>query len=79
MNLPGKYNQVEAQYIENKIDKEILIQSLKYLPSFLQDKDFKPLDDQEEAKQAFINRVKKENILQLDKPQEIVSDKVINK
>lgn len=39
MNLPGKYNQVEAQYIENKIDKEILIQSLKYLPSFLQDKD----------------------------------------
>ena len=39
MNLPGKYNQVTTQYVDNVAEKEILIQSLKYLPSFLQDKD----------------------------------------
>ena len=38
MELPGKYNNVSAQYVENTIQKEILIKSLQYLPSFLQDK-----------------------------------------
>lgn len=63
----------------NDIDAEYITMRTTVHNMFLQDKDFKPLDDQEEAKQAFINRVKKENILQLDKPQEIISDKVINK
>ena len=63
----------------NDIDAEYISMRTTVHNMFLQDKDFKPLDDQEEAKQDFINRVKKENILQLDKPQEIVSDKVINK
>lgn len=38
MILPGKYNNVEAQYVENEAEKQILIQSLQYLPKFLQDK-----------------------------------------
>lgn len=38
MNLPGKYNSTTATYVENKIEKDILIDSLKYLPKFLQDK-----------------------------------------
>lgn len=39
MNLPGKYNEVTAEYKENNVEKEILIKSLKYLPKVFQDKD----------------------------------------
>ena len=37
MNLPGKYNTVQAELKENKIERELLIESLKYLPKFYQD------------------------------------------
>lgn len=37
MNLPGRYNTVQAELKENNIEKEILIESLKYLPKFYQD------------------------------------------
>ena len=39
MNLPGKYNEVTTELIENNNEKELLIQSLKYLPKIFQDKD----------------------------------------
>lgn len=50
-------NDIDAEYIEMRI----AVQNM-----FLQDKEFKPMDQQEEAKQAFIERVKKENTLQLE-------------
>ena len=50
-------NDIDAEYIEMRI----AVQNM-----FLQDKEFKPMDQQEEAKQAFIERVKKENSLQLE-------------
>lgn len=50
-------NDIDAEYIEMRI----AVQNM-----FLQDKEFKPMDQQEEAKQEFIERVKKENTLQLE-------------
>lgn len=50
-------NDMDAEYIEMRIN----VQNM-----YLQDKTFKPLDQQEEAKQAFIERVKEEQVLKLD-------------
>lgn len=54
-------NDIDAEYIEMRI----AVQNM-----FLQDKDFKPLSTQEEAKMEFIERVKKENVLQLENKEE---------
>ena len=51
-------NDIDAEYIEMRI----VVQNM-----FLQDKEFKPIDTQEEAKQEFIERVKKEQVLQIEK------------
>ena len=51
-------NDIDAEYIEMRI----VVQNM-----FLQDKEFKPIDAQEEAKQEFIERVKKEQVLQIEK------------
>ena len=51
-------NDIDASYIEMRI----VVQNM-----FLQDKEFKPIDAQEEAKQEFIERVKKEQVLQIEK------------
>lgn len=51
-------NDIDASYIEMRI----VVQNM-----FLQDKEFKPIDTQEEAKQEFIERVKKEQVLQIEK------------
>jgi len=45
-------NDIDAYYIRLRIEAHI---------EFLEDKTFKPVNQQEEAKQEFINRVKKEN------------------
>lgn len=50
-------NDIDAEYIEMRIQVH---------KRYMQDKDFKPLTQQEEAKQEFIDRVKKEQVLQLD-------------
>lgn len=49
----------------NDIDAEYILMRVEVHQKFLQDKEFKPLTEQEEAKQEFIERVKKENVLQL--------------
>lgn len=49
----------------NDIDAEYINMRVTVHNMYLQDKDFKPMDEQEEAKQQFIERVKKENVLQL--------------
>ena len=51
-------NDIDASYIEMRI----VVQNM-----FLQDKEFKPIDTQEEAKQEFIERVKKEQVLEIEK------------
>lgn len=51
-------NDIDASYIEMRI----VVQNM-----FLQDKEFKPIDIQEEAKQEFIDRVKEEQVLQIEK------------
>jgi hypothetical protein len=51
-------NDIDAEYIEMRVN----VQNM-----FLQDKEFKPIDTQEEAKQAFIERVKEEQVLQIEK------------
>lgn len=53
-----KVNDIDAEYIEMRVAVHKM---------FMQDKDFKPLDEQEEAKQQFIDRVKEENVLQIEK------------
>lgn len=45
----------------NDIDADYINLKSEIHQDFLEDKDFKPLDQQEEAKQEFIERVKKEN------------------
>lgn len=50
-------NDIDAEYIEMRV----IVHSM-----YLQDKAFVPEDDQEEAKQEFIDRVKKENVLQIE-------------
>lgn len=50
-------NEIDAEYIEMRIQTHT---------RYMQDKDFKPLSQQEEAKQEFVERVKKEQVLQLD-------------
>lgn len=49
----------------NDIDAEYINMRVTVHNMYLQDKDFKPMDEQEEAKQQFIDRVKKESVLQL--------------
>lgn len=56
----------------NDIDAEYINMRVTVHNMFLQDKDFKPIDEQEEAKQEFIERVKKENVLQLTNTKEEV-------
>ena len=51
-------NDIDAEYIEMRI----VVQNM-----FLQDKEFKPIDSQEEARKEFIERVKKEQVLQIEK------------
>ena len=51
-------NDIDASYIEMRI----VVQNM-----FLQDKEFKPIDTQEEAKQEFVERLKKEQVLQIEK------------
>jgi len=50
-------NDIDAEYIEMRIQVHT---------RYLQDSGFKPLSQQEEAKQEFINRVKEEQVLKLD-------------
>lgn len=54
----------------NDIDAEYINMRVTVHNMYLQDKDFKPMDEQEEAKQQFIDRVKKENVLQLTHTEE---------
>lgn len=49
----------------NDIDAEYISMRVTVHNMFVQDKEFKPADDQEEARQAFIERVRKENVLSL--------------
>lgn len=49
-------NDIDAEYIEMRVTVHNM---------FIQDKDFVPDDEQEEAKKEFIDRVKKENVLQI--------------
>jgi len=51
-------NDIDAEYIEMRI----VVQNM-----FLQDKEFKPIDSQEEARKEFIERVKEEQVLQIEK------------
>lgn len=53
-------NDIDAEYIEMRVQVH---------SRYLQDKDFKPLTQQQEAKQEFVERVKKEQVLQLDNKQ----------
>lgn len=50
-------NDIDAEYIEMRV---------KVQDMFLQDKEFKPIDAQEEAKQEFISRVKEEQVIKLE-------------
>ena len=50
-------NDIDAEYIEMRIQIHT---------RYMQDQDFKPLSQQEEAKQEFVNRVKEEQVLKLD-------------
>jgi len=50
-------NDIDAEYIEMRVQVHT---------RYLQDSDFKPLSQQEEAKQEFIERVKEEQVLKLD-------------
>lgn len=54
----------------NDIDAEYINMRVTVHNMYLQDKEFKPMDEQEEAKQQFIDRVKKENVLQLTHTEE---------
>lgn len=54
----------------NDIDSEYIDMRLTVHNMFLQDTTFVPLDSQEEAKQEFIDRVKRENVLQLENKEE---------
>lgn len=54
-------NDIDAEYIEMRV----IVHNM-----YLQDKEFKPIDEQEEAKQEFIERVKKENVLQIGHSEE---------
>lgn len=54
----------------NDIDAEYINMRVTVHNMFLQDHDFKPMDSQEEAKQEFIDRVKRENVLQLEHKEE---------
>lgn len=54
-------NDIDAEYVEMKI----AVQNM-----YLQDKDFKPISQQEAAKEEFIERVKKEQVLQLGMKEE---------
>lgn len=55
-------NDIDAEYIEMRIQVHT---------RFIQDKDFKPLSQQDEAKQEFIERVKKEQVLLENKSNQI--------
>lgn len=50
-------NDIDAEYIEMRIQVHT---------RYLQDRNFKPMSQQEEAKQEFVERVKQEQVLQLD-------------
>ena len=50
----------------NDIDAEYVEMRTQVHTRYLQDENFKPLSDQEEAKQEFIERVKEEQVLKLD-------------
>ena len=50
----------------NDIDAEYVEMRTQVHTRYLQDKNFKPMSDQEEAKQEFIERVKEEQVLKLD-------------
>ena len=54
----------------NDIDAEYINMRVTVHNMYLQDKEFQPMDEQEEAKQEFIERVKKENVLQLEQKEE---------
>lgn len=53
----SQINDIDAEYINMRVNVHSM---------FVQDKTFKALDQQEEAKELFIERVKKENVLQLE-------------
>lgn len=50
-------NDIDAEYIEMRVQVHT---------RYMQDSDFKPLSQQDEAKQEFVERVAKEQVLQLD-------------
>lgn len=50
-------NDIDAEYIEMRITVQKM---------YLQDKDFKPMTQQEAARQEFVDRVKKEQVMKLD-------------
>ena len=53
-------NDIDAEYIEMRVQVHT---------RYLQDKNFKPLSQQDEARKEFIERVKEEQVLQLDNKQ----------
>ena len=53
-------NDIDAEYVEMRIQVHT---------RYLQDKEFKPLSQQEEARQEFVERVKEEQVLKLDNKQ----------
>lgn len=53
----------------NDIDAEYIEMRTQVHTRYMQDSEFKPLTQQEEAKQEFVERVKKEQVLQLDNKQ----------
>lgn len=50
----------------NDIDAEYITMRIQVHMRYMQDKGFKPLSQQDEAKQEFVDRMKKEQVLQLD-------------
>ena len=56
-SIDVKINDIDAEYISMRV----IVHEM-----YLQDKDFKPMDQQEEAKELFKNRIMKESILKLE-------------
>ena len=50
-------NDIDAEYIEMRVQVHT---------RYLQDQEFKPLSQQDEAKQEFVERVREEQVLQLE-------------
>lgn len=55
----GQLNDIDAEYVDLRIE---------IFEDFLNDKDFKPMTVKEEAREQFIERVKQEQVLQLEAP-----------